>query len=342
MAKGNMLLGYARGKVGSLVFKRQNGQQVTVPRVSGKNPRTTRQMLQRIAFSSAVKTAKQLEGIVDHSFQGTPYGAKSVQKFVSLASKEIQSQLLAAFNGQAGTRPFRTAPAIPLAAQGVGAAAPVLISSGDLASPMWQARVITTQGSAQVMSPVHIELATGITSDITAANYEQVIGVPYTDQLTFVLGVVKDLDYISEEELFKGIEFHIFRLNWLQSAITDSTAFFTVEDGDVLLNTNLVDQERSSDVFAVLNGDLSSGLSLDAQSLNIEGSTVLAACIASRYENGTWRRSTQRLVSNALSGATSAIEAQNSYGWNDIDSLLIAANPTADPSEEWYLNKKKK
>lgn len=56
MAKGNMLLGYSRGSVGDLVFKRVKGQQVTAPRNRNpKNPKTKAQMMQRIKFASVVE-----------------------------------------------------------------------------------------------------------------------------------------------------------------------------------------------------------------------------------------------------------------------------------------------
>lgn len=56
MSKGNMLLGHARGKVGSLVFSRLKGQQVTRARnFSPANPRTSSQMYQRALFTDAVK-----------------------------------------------------------------------------------------------------------------------------------------------------------------------------------------------------------------------------------------------------------------------------------------------
>ena len=56
MSKGNMLLGHARGKVGSLVFSRLKGQQVPRARnFSPANPRTSSQMYQRALFTDAVK-----------------------------------------------------------------------------------------------------------------------------------------------------------------------------------------------------------------------------------------------------------------------------------------------
>lgn len=60
MSKGNMLLGYARGKVGSLVFSRRKGEQITRPRnFHPANPRTNAQMSQRMKMYAPVKLYKQ-------------------------------------------------------------------------------------------------------------------------------------------------------------------------------------------------------------------------------------------------------------------------------------------
>lgn len=56
MSKGNMLLGYARGSVGDVVFSRTNGQQITKARNRNpNNPRSISQVMQRSLFISAVK-----------------------------------------------------------------------------------------------------------------------------------------------------------------------------------------------------------------------------------------------------------------------------------------------
>lgn len=59
MSKGNMLLGYARGKVGSLVFSRRKGEQVTRARnTHPANPRTPAQIQQRMKMYAPVKLYK--------------------------------------------------------------------------------------------------------------------------------------------------------------------------------------------------------------------------------------------------------------------------------------------
>lgn len=92
MAKGNMLLGYARGKVGDLVFSRQGGQQVTRARAAKvSNPRTTAQMIQRMIFGSVSFAYSMLRPICDHSFEGVQYGQRSMSKFFALNLKALRA-----------------------------------------------------------------------------------------------------------------------------------------------------------------------------------------------------------------------------------------------------------
>lgn len=59
MSKGNMLLGYARGKVGSLVFTRRKGEQITRARnFHPNNPRSPRQISQRMKVYAPVQFYK--------------------------------------------------------------------------------------------------------------------------------------------------------------------------------------------------------------------------------------------------------------------------------------------
>lgn len=60
MAKGNMFLGYARGKIGSLVFSRRKGEQITRARnFAPANPRTNAQLTQRMKMYAPVKLYRQ-------------------------------------------------------------------------------------------------------------------------------------------------------------------------------------------------------------------------------------------------------------------------------------------
>lgn len=92
MAKGNMLLGYARGKVGDLVFTRRNGEQVTRPRVRVvNNPKSEGQQIQRMIFASVIAAYSRMKSICDHSFEGVKYGADSQAKFMSENLKRLRA-----------------------------------------------------------------------------------------------------------------------------------------------------------------------------------------------------------------------------------------------------------
>lgn len=87
-----MLLGYARGKVGDLVFSRQGGQQVTRARAAKvTNPRSTAQQIQRMIFGTVSYAYSLLHAICDHSFEGVQYGQRSMSKFFSLNLKALRA-----------------------------------------------------------------------------------------------------------------------------------------------------------------------------------------------------------------------------------------------------------
>lgn len=96
MARGNMLLGHARGKVGSVVFSRLNGKQITRALAeSVKNPRTDGQNAQRAIFATVNGFASAVRDIVDHSFQSYKEGSVSVNRFVSINVKKLREIYLA-------------------------------------------------------------------------------------------------------------------------------------------------------------------------------------------------------------------------------------------------------
>lgn len=94
MSKGNMLLGQARGKVGSLVFSRSNGNQVVRTRAEVvKNPQTQAQMIQRIFMNTISQAYSNMAAIVDHSFQGIEPGQASMNYFTSTNLKALRERV---------------------------------------------------------------------------------------------------------------------------------------------------------------------------------------------------------------------------------------------------------
>ena len=85
MAKSKSFFGLRTGSTKSLTFSVYRGTQVTKDRVTRvANPRTIAQMQQRAKVPLVAAARAALAGLVDHSFEGVPYGQASLQKFSSL------------------------------------------------------------------------------------------------------------------------------------------------------------------------------------------------------------------------------------------------------------------
>ena len=85
MAKSKSFFGLRTGSTKSLTFQTYRGQQITKDRVTSvSNPQTIAQMDQRLLLPMVANARTRLAGLVDHSFEGVPYGYQSLQKFSSL------------------------------------------------------------------------------------------------------------------------------------------------------------------------------------------------------------------------------------------------------------------
>lgn len=94
MAKGNMFQGMARGKVGDVVFSRNNGEQISrVRNRHPKNPRTNKQMYQRAVMATVMQAYAAGQEIFNHSFQGKSVGAENQRAFLSKNTKLLRGLL---------------------------------------------------------------------------------------------------------------------------------------------------------------------------------------------------------------------------------------------------------
>lgn len=329
MATGNLFLGTARKKLGDIVLARRNGKQISRIRVTPKNPQSDMQTLSRLAMSTATKTAAALSQIVDHSFQGVPYGQKSVNHFVKNASKVLRSYAIAAFNGENS----EAAPILPYTAAGLGVAAPIVIASGDL--PVGNLSPVLAGTAVKLGS---LPLSTG--TDISYDNFESIMGVSPSDQITFIVGMrAEDESSVDAESVMAGIQFKFLRLNLLPRPAVDAEIFVEA-DGIWSIQSGVIDTERSSAGIENLTINTQGNIVLNAFSGDT-GSYTCAAVIVSRYENNVWRRSNATLVQGAPEGITSTAQANTAFGWNYITDLLAISRKSSSVSEDKYLNKEK-
>lgn len=90
-----MFLGQARGRVGSVVFSRRMGKQVTrTYNAEPANPKTRAQALQRAQFSTVIAASVGLKEVINNSFDGVKNGQESVNKFVSVNLSDLRARAL--------------------------------------------------------------------------------------------------------------------------------------------------------------------------------------------------------------------------------------------------------
>lgn len=85
MAKSKSFFGLRTGSTKSLTFQVYRGLQITKERVARvSNPQSDAQMKQRLLINMIAQCRTMLNGLVDHSFEGVPYGDKSRKQFSAI------------------------------------------------------------------------------------------------------------------------------------------------------------------------------------------------------------------------------------------------------------------
>lgn len=137
MSKNNMLLGYARGKVGDLVFARRLGQQTT--RAYNSNPRdakTRSQVTQRVKIANVIAMYRAMKNICNHSFEGLGVGQSCYNAFVkaNLTGNNVSLTKEAASLGACIVAPYLISRGslASIIVEGTGEDAVTNISVGDL------------------------------------------------------------------------------------------------------------------------------------------------------------------------------------------------------------------
>jgi hypothetical protein len=94
MGKGSLFMGMGRGKVGEVVFSRQDGEQIFRARNRHPhNPQTNKQLVQRAIMATVMSAYSAGREIFDHSFQGYSVGAGCQRRFLSLNANALRTQL---------------------------------------------------------------------------------------------------------------------------------------------------------------------------------------------------------------------------------------------------------
>lgn len=177
-----MLLGHARGKVGSLVFSRSNGKQIVRAKADVvKNPKTLAQTIQRIMLNTVSQAYSKMSAICDHSFEGVKVGQDSMSYFMRQNLNALRTKVSEAIaSGATMEEIFSFSPL----GSGIFVPNDYVISKGKLPS----VAVIDASSDAQMAAVIN------------GATYQTVIdsiGGQRGDQLTFVGVVGSSIDSLT-------------------------------------------------------------------------------------------------------------------------------------------------
>lgn len=290
MAKGNLFLGQAKGKVGSVVFSRAFGQQITRTKpTSVANPKTIGQNTQRAILATIAKSAAALTPLVDHSFANVTYGAESVRHFRKVNMGLLRNLYL------------NTQNAANLSAKGgTFVPNPLKVSEGSLPSFF---AIVNDDDVAFRMNTTSALPATG---DITVGDFLDVYpSLQGGDQITLV-----KIEKANSGELIDGdalFTMSLDRIVFAPNAFDDMDAVI-IEDGAGVINTNFLDLTKTTNAIC-LSVNTEGGLGFTS-----DGEVYYAALILSRKVNNVWQRSTQYLEQVEFSDHTNNESAIASYG----------------------------
>jgi hypothetical protein len=331
MSKGNIFLGFGRGKVGDVVFTRIAGEQVTRARNrSPKNPQTPIQLLQRVCMKTASLGYSMLQNICNHSFQGRQEGTECQSRFTTLNVAKLRANLqviidsgdpaeiLAGTDSNYSKKSSTQAEFMPfIVSEGTMQSLESFFSGG--------APRLRLGGSAYTKTD----------ADLTYQDVVDALGLQQGDQLTFMWCTIDDLNNTSPSvSQFNGFK---YARVILEPNDGDMSSLFLTND-----QVNKPNPRNEGDMTVRFWPDTeaqTASISYSESSGTDQAGKVnsYAACcvIASRLAGGVWLRSSQSLVLRSYtvgeSGAL-AIDHGTDYLGEAVDSYMTSQ------SSSLYLN----
>ena len=302
MAKSKSFFGLRTGSTKSLTFQIYRGQQITKDRVTRvANPRTTLQMEQRSKLPLVAAARSALKGLVDHSWEGVPYGEQSLRTFssknlsagalkvYSYASPDAPSPGIAEYQVSQGSLRGFTAKA---ELDNVLYSLPAKIGGG----PIVPAMPAGTKGST-VLFHLMSYFAKNKIDGLRAGKQLTflALNVPYYKVLKYVGG------QISGTYEVPVTRFDVARLIMPDiSKITDIDTYHDDND-EFFLETEISGEGAKTftlhrnDGFRIffITDDQGFAFRFEFGAANI---TVASALIVSELVNGVWKRSTSNLI----------------------------------------------
>lgn len=292
MSKGNLFLGYARGKVGDVVFSRQNGEQITRARNRApKNPQTAYQLTQRVCLKTASLAFSLMQDICNHSFQSVDGKTPNQSRFnrVNIA---LMRQQLAEYINSGDPNELWSCPETNFAQRStvLPPIRPYVVSEGTL-----QSQLVSMDGGY-----ISLETLSSIIpgeSGPTYAEICQAFGLNRGDQLTFILLTTDDTES-GVNGVFNG--FYYARVIMEPSDGDMSSAFLT--GSGTIQQVNKPNPRNEGNPGFIVNMSSSAFAGLDCtisgvgSGTGIQRAVAAGTVIASRLNGAVWERSSQSLV----------------------------------------------
>ena len=303
MAKGNLILGTARGKLGDTVMYRKDGQQLSRVRVRKiSNPKTESQAMQRALLGTLGTAYSYMKGIADHSYQTAQGPLANMKMFM----KQNQGKARATgsldypssnagynFNpkGEPYLRPNSyvisrgTMPNLPLKELHTGD-----LSNGFTLDDRFQDLLDVKTTYAAFCARLGVEVGTQLTFCII--NDDTFVGPPTAQN--------KPLPYGN---------FHYCRIILSDDGGNGDVPMFESSSGDLIINTNYANSKNQGSFKFKRLGETTMALVIQGFQY-----AIAAACITSNYISGRWLRSnTDFEVSTNVQNSSTMLDVVESY-----------------------------
>lgn len=308
MAKGNMLLGQARGKVGDLVFSRNNGKQVIKARSEVvRNPQTTAQTLQRILLNTVSQAYSVMLPICDHSFEGIKVGQDTMAEFMKQNLNRIRARVTNLKNTTGGLTGFYSV--APIGFKNV-TLNNYIMATGKLPQIKVTSLELSTPGAevAQIEVP-------GAPALLTYQDFINAFGLRGGDQITFC-----QLSYAAGEEI-------TFNYSRVILAPVDEDGIVSSLDVPMIVDGAINNPNgRNEGSFARLS------YNEGVLSFSLTGNAPVGACIivSRQADNGEWERSNSVMF---------VAPNPQAYGqWSLLDAIDLFYTGGMDLGSDYYLN----
>lgn len=312
MAKG---LQQRRGKVGNEIYynvansnnKEKQGVRVYQPNV--KNPKSVAQSIQRMKVAPSVSFYRALAELLDHSWQGIPYGGRSTQHFRKLAML------------------MKTGYPYVLKGDNTPFPGEYQISSGSLVSPTiegWNTLTMGLRTNLVVDSRDPFQEDSGATlGDISLQILNNNGYLQEGDQLTFIycLPVAKS-GPTATPDLSQGVYYKYCRL------VLNTESEYLFKDWLKATGFELLPSTEDKTLFLNFTG----GIRLGEQADGIPCGGAIIVSRPPRNDGGSWQRSLTKFFctpeyKNVMMGDAAYQAALESY-----------QKETSSMTSDWYLN----